>query len=313
MNHNFPFAAAVLTALMMLSALTLHADPLTIVTWNTARQQDTPTIRNFVQDADMLVLQEITTTESAQLLAASAGLSAWHVVVSDFVSDDRSNESTRLEVAILSPHAIVNVDEVDPNPSDDGPNAPVDTRLNVPDWIPSSQRRTVGSRGYLWADTPDLQLSVAAVHLKSSLGRVGKSDQDNSFKREAVIAALAQRILADSNVRPGWSYVIAGDLNVAPTDAEKVGVDLDYRCPKTTNCKHYDQTPAILTAGLLDGLVMRNLTIGLGRSYNNESFPPSPIDVIYAMGPCFDNTSRLVAQRGPLFGSDHFAIRVSVE
>ena len=302
-----------MSGLAMLTTQTLHADPLTIVTWNTARQQDTSDIRSFVQDADVLVLQEITTTKATQRLAASAGLSAWHIAVSDFVADNHSKESNRLEVAILSRHAMVDIHEFDPIPSDDGADAPVDTKLKVPEWVPSSQRRTVGSRGYLWADIPDLQLSVAAVHLKSSLRQVGKRDQDNSFKREAVIAAVAQHVLAHSKAKPEWSYIVAGDFNVAPTDAEKVGIDLHYRCPTKGDCTRYDQTHAILSAGLLNGLIMRNLTIGLGRSYDDDSLPPSPIDVIYATGQLFDETSRLIAQRGPLFGSDHFAIRVSVE
>ena len=135
-----------------------HADQLTVVTWNTARQQEVPAIGTFAREADVLVLQEITTTRVARRLAAAAGLSAWKSAVSDFVTDDHANESSRLEVAILSPHAI-----------------------------------------------------------------------------------------------------------------------------------------------------------GLGGSYDDDSLPSRPIDAIYAQGPLFDDASRLVAERGPLFGSDHFAIRVSVE
>lgn len=66
----------------------------------------------------------------------------------------------------------------------------VDVDVVVPEWIPSSQRNKKGARGWIWVDIPTLNLSVAAIHLKSSRGQSGMTDEENSHKREAIASAL---------------------------------------------------------------------------------------------------------------------------
>jgi len=109
----------------------------------------------------------------------------------------------------------------------------------------------------------------------------------------------------------GWSYVVAGDFNVAPSDAMKVGTDLELRC-QTTKCTGYDQTHALFSSGLVDNFSMRNLVVGLGSSYAKKRYSSSPVDNIYVMGPRFDETRKVLAERGDTFGSDHYTIRATV-
>ena len=84
--------------------------------------------------------------------------------------------------------------------------------------------------------------------------------------------------------------MVAGDFNVAPGDTDKVGVEIEYRCPDRGKCRSYDQPHALFSSGLVKGLAMRNLTIGLTASYANGKYVQSPIDNIYAEGPILDAT-----------------------
>ena len=262
---------------------------------------------------DVVVLQEVLGEKQVRRLMREAGIPHWNMRVSDFSKDSIEKVYRKLEVAILSPHEIGAAREADPYPRDDTKEMRArDMDLRAPSFVPEDQRRNKGSRGWLWADIPARRFAVAAVHLKSARGKSGKLDEKNSFKRENVIAALADEIVKDRRKRSGWSYLVAGDFNVAPGDGDKVGVDMNHRCPKQGPCVQYDQTHAILSSGLVRGLAMRNLTVGLGRSYAKRKFVGSPIDNIYAAGPFFDEASKLIAERSSAFGSDHYAIRVTV-
>ena len=310
-------AGAALTCVLTVCAPPVQSASLTAVTWNAATLEGTDLtgFGDYLRkvNPDVVVLQEILDEKQIRRLMRAAGIPNWNVRISDFSKDSYKRPYRKLEVAILSPHEIGAVHEADPYPGDDTKEMRArDVDLRVPLFVPEDQRRNKGSRGWLWAEIPARKISVAVVHLKSARGQSGKRDERNSFKREAVAAALADKIVNDSRKRSGWSYLVAGDFNVAPGDIQKVGVDMSHRCPEQGRCFQYDQTHAILSSGLLRGLAMRNLTVGLGRSYANPKFIASPIDNIYTTGPFFDRTCKLIAERSDTFGSDHYAIRVTV-
>ena len=65
----------------------------------------------------------------------------------------------------------------------------------------------------------------------------------------------------------------------------------------------------------MSGLRMRNFTEHLGRTYakGGSQFADSAIDNVYGIGPLFDGLRGLsVTLQGP-YGSDHFAVTVTVE
>ena len=86
------------------------------------------------------------------------------------------------------------------------------------------------------------------------------------------------------------------------------------RC-RQNDCRYYDQSHSLLCGGLVHGLTMRNLTVGLSESYvdDDDEYFDSPIDNIYAHGPIFDRTTKMLLERGAHFGSDHYAFKVRVE
>ena len=271
------------------------AQKLSIGTWNLNgpaglqdRKAEIGKLGEFVRDVDFLILQEALGKSQVKTLLEAAGRSQWHYAVSDFTDDAKSKPYHKLEVSVVSPHPITGVNEADPYPNDDSQKAKAhDHDVTVPDYIPSDQRKNRGSRGWLWVEFGGLKIAVVAVHLKSSVGRTGKKDEPNSFKREAIAAALIETIKAHAKKYEGWSYVVAGDFNVAPGDIGKIGTNLSLRCEQE-KCNGYDQTHALFGAGLVDGFVMRNLVLGLGASYAKGNFTKSPIDNIYVMGPRFD-------------------------
>ncbi|MCY4382622.1 MAG: endonuclease/exonuclease/phosphatase family protein [Nitrospinae bacterium] len=295
------------------------AEKLSIATWNLEgpaglqnRDSDIRRLGEFVQNVDFLILQEALGKSQVKNFLEAAGHSQWHHAVSDFADDAISNPYHKLEVSVVSPHAITRVYEADPYAKDDSAEAKShDHDVKVPDYIPSGQRKMRIYRGWLWVEFGSLKIAVVAVHLKSSGGRTGKKDEQNSFKREAIVAALIETIKAHARKHEDWSYVVAGDFNVAPGDINKIGTNLNLRCLQP-RCNGYDQTHALFGAGLVDGFAMRNLVLGLGTSYAKGNYAKSPIDNIYVMGPRFDKTTTVVSERGETFGSDHYAIRVMV-
>ncbi len=300
-------------------ALETAADQLSIGTWNIEgagglenRDTSLAALGRFMSGVDFLVLQETLSVGQVRAFMKKSGLTGWKQAVSDFADDAKTNPYHKLEVAVVSPHPITAVREADPVADDDSPSARAkDVGVSVPAYIPAWQRGNRGSRGWLWVEFGSINTVVAAVHLKSSGGKSGRKDERNSFKREAIAAALIEAIKVHRKKNNGWSYVVAGDFNVAPGDADKIGFDLNHKCTQG-RCFGYDQTHALFGGGLVRGFVMRNLVEGLAASYAKGAFVSSPIDNIYAMGPRFDKTTRLLAERGKAFGSDHFAIRVTV-
>ncbi|MDE0332614.1 MAG: hypothetical protein OXL41_12160 [Nitrospinae bacterium] len=308
---------AALTCSLLACASPVQSASLTVITWNAARLEGTDLegFGKYVRKIkpDVVVLQELLDKKQVERLIQQAGISHWNARLSNFSKDSIKKPSKKLEVAILSPHEIGTVFEADPYMDADTKEMHVrEVELRVPLFVPKDQHRNKGLRGWLWVEIPTLKIAVAAIHLKSAGGENGKRDELNSFKRENVVAALADKIVNDSRKRKEWSYLVAGDFNVAPGDVNKVGVDLDLRCKAQDQCLQYDQTHAILSSGLVQGLAMRNLTVGLGRSFVDPQYAASPIDNIYATGPFFDETSKLIAERSAAFGSDHYAIRVTV-
>lgn len=315
---NSRSAVVVLLFALVVSA-DVHAGTLSIGTWNLDgakglqdRHVKIQELGNFMRDVDFLILQETVGKPQIKAFLNASGHSTWNYAVSDFTDDTRRNPYHKLEVSIVSPHPMTTVYEADPYSRDDSASGKrEDHDIIVPDYIPADQRRKRGSRGWLWVEFAELRIVVVALHLKSSIGRTGRSDEENSFKREAIVAALIDAIVTHEKQTTGWSYVVAGDFNVAPADVVKIGPDLNLRCHEE-QCTGYDQTHALLGAGLVRGFAMRNLVLGLGSSYAKGSFAKSPIDNIYVRGPWFDRTETVLSERGETFGSDHHAIRVSV-
>ncbi len=300
------------------STLIPASGTLTIVTWNLEGptgidNKDLNALAEFINGADAVVLEEVLGQDQVDLALTKASLTSMKSTVSDFAKDSEQNVYKKQELAILSPHNLGKIIEVDPYPQNDTPEMRAkDIDFDVPDFIPSDQRSKKGARGWLWVDIPSLKISIIGVHLKSSQGATGKQDEINSFKREAVSAALAIAIKEDSINRPTWSYIVAGDFNVAPGDIDKVGVDFNAPCTNQ-KCVGYDQTHAIFGGGIVEGFVMRNLVEGISSSYAKGNFVQSPIDNIYAYGPIFDKTTKLTIERGATFGSDHYAIKVAIK
>ena len=305
--------AVVLAGALMVCATPVQSASLTAITWNAAKLEKTD-LAGFGKylrkvNPDVLVLQEIPDEDGMRKFMREAGIENWSVRVSSFAIGD-------LEVAVLSPYEIGESYKVDPYEKSDA------EAMRASSFASGDQQCRKPARGWLWAEIPKFKVAVAAVHLKSSVGKMGRCDEENSCKREAVASALAEKIVKDSRNRKVWSYLVAGDFNVAPGDIQKVGVDMSLRCPERGRCLQYDQTHAILSSGLRRGLAMRNLTVGLGSSYAKKGksrcgkekaeYAASPIDNIYATGPFFDGTSKLIAERNATFGSDHHAIRVTV-
>ncbi len=310
--RKFCFSAAILAAAVMVCAPPVQSASLTVMTWNANKLKGTD-LAGFGEylrkvNPKVLVLQEVLREKQVRRLMREAGISHWNMRLSDF------SRGGSLQVAILSPRKIGNARVFDPYKDADA--------KDMSSFASGDQRCRKPARGWLWAEIRALRLAVAAVHLKSSVGKMGSCDEENSCKRENVAAALAKKIVKDRRKRSDYSYLVAGDFNVAPGDVQKVGVDIDHRCPKQGRCVQYDQTHAILSSGLVRGLAMRNLTVGLGRSYTEKGksrcgkvkakYAASPIDNIYAAGPFFDEASKLIAERRGPFGSDHYAIRVTV-
>lgn len=165
------------------------------------------------------------------------------------------------------------------------------------------------SRGFLTADVPAHGLTPVATHLKSSRGRAGESDHENVMQREVVAAAMAMFVAERLKENPGVTVLVAGDMNVGETDLSKNGFRLDEDKYDRNSGDLYDDTHAILSAGLIDGLQMASLTKGLEtETYDDIQFAGAgPIDCIYVIGRLAGEFT-LAKKSDRTFGSDHFAV-----
>lgn len=305
----------ILFIIALLAPITASGASLTIVSYNVDgnnfSSDKAPKYESLIENSspDVLVLQELLNEKQLGDFKRYAKIPKWNSYISDFTNHIAGNDYSKLEVGIVSKHNLTARFEADPRTHDDSDSD--DVKLEKSPLLPKDQRKYIGVRGYLWGEIASKKLVVIAVHLKSAQSASGGRDERNSFKREAVTAAIIERIIAHKEKHENWNYVIAGDFNVSPGDYVKVGVDLNHRCEG--DCSGYDQTHALLGGGLVNGFVMRNLTIGLGRSYTDTQYIPSPIDNVYAMGPFFDEAVKVTSERMSTYGSDHFAIRVTIE
>jgi hypothetical protein len=107
------------------------------------------------------------------------------------------------------------------------------------------------------------------------------------------------------------TVLVAGDLNVGETDASKNGFQLAVDKFSAAEGDLYDETHAILTAGLIDRLHMASLTKGLGtETYDDpQSAGSGPIDCIYVAGTQVGDFT-LATKSSQAFGSDHIVVSV---
>jgi len=297
-----------LTTFLLVPSWKAQAADVRIVSWN-VREAFTPAdvavrardFEKFANDLrpDILLLQEIASCAAAEGIRNLMRLNGYRVACSDFSPD--GNRHGSFEVAVISRFPIEGATEFDPSPDTSLPGV-AEVPLIPAGGVPA----TSVDRGFLWARVPDLGLSVAVVHLKSSRGSAGRADADNAMQREAVMSAVAARVGEERAARPHELVLVAGDFNVGHSDRRKNGTDLQRDC--FANCggaDGYDDTHAILGRGLVNGLPMRNLTASI-RTSTYPSFPGSPIDNIYVLGgePRYAPARKASAT----YGSDHLAV-----
>ncbi len=292
------------------------AETVRIATWNV---RDAFTVADVIDRAgdyaemastiepDLLLLQEVTSLAVAREIRNRMGTAYKnaYVVCSDFNQDD-NEERASFEVAIISKHPFGQVLEFDPTPDNASlKTEPPEARLVKVAGVSSIST----SRGYLWAEIPDLGLTVANVHLKSSRGENKCGERRaNARKRERVAAAVAAGVAEDKALFEGYAYLVGGDFNVGHA-AGKNGSNLKQDCCGS-GCggkDGYDETHALLGGGLISGLRMTNLVDHLAVT----SFPgfaaDSPIDNIYVDGLPASGFSDAELSAST-FGSDHLVL-----
>jgi endonuclease/exonuclease/phosphatase family metal-dependent hydrolase len=238
------------------------------------------------------------------------GLTGYHLAMSDFEQHDLG-EFNALEVAILSRFPLDNVLEFDRSP-DNQAGDPAEQKLERVDLPGIAETGT--SRGFLAADVPQAKLRLIVTHLKSSNGQVGNPDRQNAQKRELVAAAIVEHV-HEILLRAGndQTVLVAGDFNVGETDAAKNGSVLDEDRVSPQAGDLYDDTHAILAAGLIGDVRMRSLTRSLGKeTYVGTAFPGTgPIDVLYVAGPRASHFTPAGAGSHS-YGSDHLPVFTTV-
>jgi endonuclease/exonuclease/phosphatase family metal-dependent hydrolase len=284
---------------------TMAEEPLRIVSWN-AREVFSPSVASsrredfeaFAQEVkpDILLLQEVNSHAVVERIRDLMGLDGYHVYCSNFETNDAPSHSA-FEVAVISRIPAFQAIEFDPTPDNSGDEVDLEespmpklTKLGLED-VPTS-------RGFLWVHFPQLRMTVMNVHLKSSGGSSGGSDRNNAAKRELVAAAVADSVNEDLGFFPNHTHVVLGDFNVGHSDESKNGLDV----ADDTN-DGYDDTHALLHAGIVNGLKMRNL-IGHITTPTYPDFPGTPIDNIYVVGSHATGMENgTVVEK--TFGSDH--------
>jgi endonuclease/exonuclease/phosphatase family metal-dependent hydrolase len=285
-----------------------------IVTWNTKDLFSVNDVKNRKDDLkkmaetvkpDILCIQEVTSLAIVQEVRKVMELNDYHVAASDFVQSD-SQHRNAFEVAIISKYPFTQVIEYDPSP-DNREDEGDPEEISLEPMLKIGIRDVGTSRGYLWARIDEVKLTVAVVHLKSSVGRKGWADRGNAEKRELVAAAVAAGVNEDKDLFKGYSFLVAGDFNVGHSDQEKNGDDLEADC--YSNCGNkdrYDETHALLSEGLVSELKMKNLALHITDS-TYPSYPGSPIDNIYLDGASLNKFSN-ATKSSEAFGSDHVPV-----
>jgi endonuclease/exonuclease/phosphatase family metal-dependent hydrolase len=308
-----PRALFVLAGVVLLLAGPVHAaEPLRVATWNVhegftvegirARSTELSAFAARVRP-DVLIIEEVVSQQVAEAVRDTMGLTGYHVACSDFNPTDAPDFGA-LEVAVLSRYPITQAIEYDTTPDNDSkPNSLPE--LPISPLVKLGMQRPLGAggiRGFLWARIDDLQLTVVAVHLKSSRGADGDDDRGNAERREFIAAAVADSVAQDLRLFPTYTALVAGDFNVGHSDPK------NGRNPAREDVQHsattdgYDETHAIFGGGLL-GLKMRNLT-GAVRDSTFPAIPSTPIDNIYVVGTAADKFAPAQLER-ETFGSDH--------
>ena len=294
--------------LFLLFPLLAWADSsITVATWNVAlrdRQVSDLDIEDFLEevDFDILLVTEVMTQNDLNSLKSAMERNDFFTAISSFGSGNND-----LEVGIISRFPMTDIVEFDRSLDNSG-NAITEIRLERVE-LPGIADVGVG-RGFLVAKVPELKLFVIATHLKSSRGASGNSDRTNAQKRELVAAAAAKEIVKLRQENPDFSILLGGDINVGVSDLNKNGSNL-----ADDDNDGYDDTHAIFTEGLIDGLRMRSLAQNLdGTFVGDDNIPDFPgtgaIDVLYITGPLADQFNE--AQRASSnFGSDHLAVFAS--
>jgi endonuclease/exonuclease/phosphatase family metal-dependent hydrolase len=120
---------------------------------------------------------------------------------------------------------------------------------------------------------------------------------------------VAERLATD----PRLTAIVGGDFNVGETDAGKIGSD-----PADDETDGYDDTHALLTLGLVNGLRLRSLTKAMGNTYDDTpgdgEFPypgVGAIDVLY-VGGAGEGRFSAGTRGSDTFGSDHYPVRVTI-
>lgn len=310
--------------LFLLTTVAISADPVTVVTWNVKEmfsRGENPERFNDIQrmmdhiQPDLILLQEITSTDVVVAMKQNLGLEDWSHAVTDFGNRINNDGTTfAFEVATLSRMPITQAIEYDPFPDEQSDSSVPEVSL-IPD-LKIGIKPVNTSRGFLWVHIPDWKLTVVNTHLKSSVGRVGERDASNAEKREIVAAQIAHSVSDDLHLfaGQGYAHIVAGDLNVGHSDPLKVGTDLFHDCfEECDTLDGYDETHALLGAGLVRGLNMINLS-GHIMTSTFPTYPGTPIDNIYVVGETAGDFSP--AQKpadDETFGSDHTPVWTIVQ
>ncbi len=297
----------------------VSAKEIKIVLWNSEklfdvisvyrRADDLRAFGEHFKDADIVILGEVTSLDVIDAARNRMGFTSYYTACSDFVQDD-SDTFNSLEVGVISRFPLSNVVEFDPSPDNMGTTGePAEERLvNVG---LRGVSNVTPPRGFFTVDVPAIGVTLVATHLKSSRGSAGAGDYENAKKREFVAAAIAKFVANKLRDNSAATVLVAGDMNVGETDLQKNGFLLTQDRFNIDDGDLYDDTHAIFSAGLVDGLHMASLTKALGtETYDNPRFAGAgPIDCMYVAGKQAGDFT-LAKMSAETFGSDHFAVSV---
>lgn len=264
--------------------------------------------RKFYREnpADLIVLQEICSEQDVEMIAKHMGISSPKIAISDFGKDPTGSPDPRgsFEIGIISNYKFGSVSEIDLIADQRG-NELQDNQLDL---TVSGLNKRRSARGVLIVEIPQLKLTLYGLHLKSSSGRVGKTDSENAEKREYLSAVLLEEIAKRESDRPEWNHVVLGDFNVGHSDKKKNGTNLkeDVFKPLTSGKDGYDDTHYLFQSGVISGMKMVNLAQHINAG-TYPTYPGTPIDNIYVLESEIDNyTPAYKASR--TYNSDHLAL-----